>query len=134
MATAKPQPITVRGTIYWCERNKLNKFSNKYQVQLGNLSEKAVEAIEDMGIAPSNKSDEREFFITMKSNNPMRLTDENGVEIPEDVLIANGSEAVAVVGYYDWSVGTGRSPSMIKMKVTNLIEYTDNAVSEEAAL
>ena len=134
MATAKPQPITVRGTIYWCERNKLNKFSNKYQVQLGNLSEKAVEAIEDMGIAPSNKGDEREFFITMKSNNPMRLTDENGVEIPEDGLIANGSEAVAVVGYYDWSVGTGRSPSMIKMKVTNLIEYTDNAVSEEAAL
>ena len=61
-------PITVRGTVYWCERNKLNKYSNKYQVQLGNLSEKAVEAIEEMGIAPSNKGDDRGFFITMKSN------------------------------------------------------------------
>jgi len=39
-----------------------------------------------------------------------------------------------VVGYYDWSVGTGRSPSMIKMKVTNLVEYTDNTIAEEAAL
>jgi len=130
----KPQPLTIKGTLYWVERNKLNKFSNKYQVQLGNLSDKAVEAIEEMGIAPSNKGDDRGFFITMKSNNPMRLTDENGVEIPEDVLIANGSEAIAVVGYYDWSVGTGRSPSMIKMKVTNLIEYADNSVSEAEAL
>ena len=103
-------------------------------MQLGNLSDKAIEAIEEMGIAPSNKGDDRGFFITMKSNNPMRLTDADGVEIPEDVLISNGSEAIAVVGYYDWSVGTGRSPSMIKMKVTNLIEYTDNAVSEAEAL
>ena len=134
MSDNKLPPITVRGTIYWCERNKLNKFSNKYQVQLGNLSEKARHAIEEMGIAPSNKGDERDFFITMKSKNPMRLTDSDGVEIPEDVLIANGSEAVAVVGYYDWSVGTGRSPSMIKMKVTNLVEYTDNSISEEEAL
>jgi glutamine synthetase len=134
MSANKLPPITVRGTVYWCERSKLNKYSNKYQVQLGNLSEKAVEALEEMGIAPSNKGDEREFFITMKSNNPMRLTDADGVEIPEDVLIANGSEAVAVVGYYDWSVGTGRSPSMIKMKITNLIEYADNSVSEAEAL
>ena len=64
MSANKLPPITVRGTVYWCERNKLNKYSNKYQVQLGNLSEKAVEAIEEMGIAPSNKGDEREFFIT----------------------------------------------------------------------
>ena len=85
-------------------------------------------------IRPQVFGDERGFFITMKSNNPMRLTDADGTEIPEDVLIANGSEAVAVVGYYDWSVGTGRSPSMIKMKVTNLIEYSDNAVSEAEAL
>ena len=134
MSANKPSPITVRGTVYWCERNKLNKFSNKYQVQLGNLSDKAVEAIEEMGIVPSNKSDDRGFFITLKSTNPMRLTDTEGAEIPEDVLIANGSEAVAVVGYYDWPIGEGRSPSMIKMKITNLIEYNDSYVSEAEAL
>jgi hypothetical protein len=94
----------------------------------------SADKLQEMGIAPSNKGDEREFFITMKSNNPMRLTDTDGIEIPEDVLIANGSEAIAVVGYYDWSVGTGRSPSMIKMKVTNLIEYTENSMSEAEAL
>ena len=126
MSANKPSPITVSGTVYWCERNKLNKFSEKYQVQLANLSEKAVEAIEEMGIAPSNKGDERGFFITMKSTRPMKLTDEEGSEIPQEVLIGNGSTAVAVVGYYDWKKGVGRSPSMIKMKVTDLVEYTSD--------
>lgn len=134
MSNNKPAPITVRGTIYWCERNKLNKFSNKYQIQLGNLSDKAVVAFEEMGIAPANNGDERGYFITMKSNNPMKVTDSDGQEFPQDVLIGNGSEAVAVVGYYDWSVGTGRSPSMIKLKVTNLVEYSDNTIEEESAL
>ena len=130
----KPQPLTIKGTLYWVERNKLNKFSDKYQIVLGNLSEKAVAALDDMGIAAANKGDEKDYFITMKSKNPMRVTDEQGVEYGADVMIANGSEAVCVVGYYDWSVGTGRSPSMIKCKVTKMIEYVDDTVDEADAL
>ena len=132
MSTPKLPPVTLKGKVFWCERHKLNQYSNKYQVQLGDLSPKAVEALEDMGIAPNNKGDDRGYFITMKSQNPLKITDESGTEIPEDVLIANGSDAVAVVGYYDWKVGTGRSPSMIKMKVTNLIEYTQAPSDAEA--
>ena len=130
----KTQPITLKGTLYWVERNKLNKFSDKYQIVLGNLSEKAVAALDDMGIAAANKGDEKDYFITMKSKNPMRVTDDQGVEYDSDVMIANGSEAVCVVGYYDWSVGTGRSPSMIKCKVTKMIEYVDDTVDEADAL
>jgi hypothetical protein len=130
----KPQPLTIKGTLYWVERNKLNKFSDKYQIVLGNLSEKAVAALDDMGIAAANKGDEKDYFITMKSKNPMRVTDDQGVEYDADVMIANGSEAVCVVGYYDWSVGTGRSPSMIKCKVTKMIEYVDDTIDEADAL
>jgi len=130
----KPQPLTIKGTLYWVERNKLNKFSDKYQIVLGNLSDKAVAALDDMGIAAANKGDEKDYFITMKSKNPMRVTDDQGVEYDADVMIANGSEAVCVVGYYDWSVGTGRSPSMIKCKVTKMIEYVDDAIDEADAL
>jgi len=130
----KPQPLTLKGTLYWVERNKLNKFSDKYQIVLGNLSEKAVAALDDMGIAAANKGDEKDYFITMKSKNPMRVTDDQGVEYDSDVMIANGSEAVCVVWYYDWSVGTGRSPSMIKCKVTKMIEYVDDTVDEADAL
>lgn len=131
--SSKSQPITVKGTLYWVERNKLNKFSNKYQIVLGNLSDKAVEALDSMGISPANKGDEKDYYITMKSKNPMKITDEHGLEYDPDIMIANGSEAVCVIGYYDWSVGSGRSPSMIKCKVTKLIEYTE-ALDEAEAL
>jgi hypothetical protein len=130
--TNKPQPLTLKGTLYWVERNKINKFSNKYQIVLGNLSDKAVEALDAMGIAAANKGDEKEYFITMKSNNPMKVTDAEGTEYPDDLLIANGSKAVCVVGYYDWSVGSGRSPSMIKCKVTDLVEYTEELDEADA--
>lgn len=128
----KPQPLTLKGNLYWVERHKLNKFSNKYQIVLGNLSDKAVSALQDMGIEPANKGDEKDFFITMKSKNPMRVTDSDGQEYEESVLIGNGSKAVCVVGYYDWSVGQGRSPSMIKCKVTELVEYVDELADESA--
>ena len=78
--TDKPQPITLKGTLYWVERNKLNKYSDKYQIVLGNLSDKAVEALDNMGIVAANKGDEKDYFITMKSKNPMRVTDEQRSE------------------------------------------------------
>ena len=132
--TDKPQPLTIKGTLYWVEHNKLNKFSHKYQIVLDNLSDEAVQALDNRGIAAANKGDEKDSFITMKSNNPMRVTDADGNEFDSDVMIANGSEAVCVVGYYDWSVGTGRSPSMIKCKVTKLIEYVKDSANEADAL
>ena len=61
----KPQPLTIKGTLYWVERNKLNKFSDKYQIVIGNLSDKAVAALDDMGIAAPNKGDEKDYLITM---------------------------------------------------------------------
>ena len=128
------KPLTVNGTLYWVERDKHNKFSNKYQIQLGNLSEAAVAAFEERGIVPTQKGDDRDFFITMKSNNPMRISDADGVEIPKETLISNGSKAVCVVGYYDWTVGEGRSPSMVRCKVTELVEYIAEGYDDEAAL
>lgn len=126
------QPITVKTTLYWVERNKKNKFSDKYQVVLGNLSDKAVEAFDALGIAAKNKGDEKGFFLTCKSINPIKITDENGIEFDEDVLIGNGSTAVAVVGYYDWKIGEGRSATLYKIKVTDLVEYSQDIDDDEA--
>jgi len=130
------KPLVIKGTLYWVERDKLNKFSDKYQIQLGNLSDVAVAAFEERGMVPTNKGgdDERGFFVTMKSNNPMRISDEAGDEIDADVLISNGSKAVCVIGHYDWSVGEGRSPSLIRCTVTDLVQYIPETYNEEDAL
>ena len=77
MSANKLPPITVRGTVYWCERNKLNKYSNKYQVQLGNLSEKAVEAIEEALLGPERPTVWCPFLLT-HFRTPFRRVSPNG--------------------------------------------------------
>jgi len=128
------KPILLKATIYWAELNKLNKYSNKYQVQLGNLSEAAVEALREINIEARNKGDERGYFITCKSMQPIAAKLKDGEYIPEDVLIANGSTAVGMVGSYRWKSGEGHSPTLSKLTITDLIEYEVEELDVEEAL
>ena len=49
------KPIVVAATIFWANTNTVNDLSNKYQLNLGMLSDKAVEALTANGIDVKNK-------------------------------------------------------------------------------
>lgn len=117
--------VAVAGTIYWAFLDRVNDMSGKYQVDVGNLSAKAVSALEDMGIRVSNKGDDKGDFITLKSNNPIRVAFAAGVEEADSSMVGNGSKAKVAVGYYDWKFRgkAGRSPSLKKMVITDLVVY-----------
>ena len=116
--------IKISATVYWAFMNKPNDLSGKYQVDLGNLSTKAVQALEDMGIEVKDKGDDRGKFITCKKTKPIMAFDEHGEPI-QGVEVGNGSKAVALMGAYEWSFKNkkGMSPSLIRLVVTDLVEY-----------
>lgn len=131
--------VKIKADVYWAQLNKINEMSNKYQVNLCNLSDAAVEALEAMGISVSIGEDKKADmgrFITCKSNNPIRAYDTDGDEISE--LIGNGSKAKAVVGSYEWKYKNkkGTSPSLKKLVITNLVEYASDggSIDDEEAL
>ena len=131
--------IKIKADVYWAQLNKINEMSNKYQVNLCNLSDAAVEALEAMGVSVSIGEDKKADmgrFITCKSNNPIRAYDTDGDEISE--LIGNGSKAKAVVGSYEWKYKNkkGTSPSLKKLVITNLVEYASDggSIDDEEAL
>jgi ATP phosphoribosyltransferase len=132
------KPVVVNGKTYWACLQHMNELSGKYQVDIGNLSPAAVEALEMMGLSIKNKDDDRGNFITVKSRNAIKAYDTSGEEV--GALVGNGSDVKAVLGSYDWSFQTkkGRSPSLLKMVVTDLVVYnpedTAPAVDMEAAL
>jgi hypothetical protein len=140
----KPKPITINATVYWANLTTKNDYSGKYQVDLGQLSDVAVEALQQRGMDVKNTppADEdkvdRGNYITCKSTRPMKAYNTAGDEISE--LVGNGSEAKAAIGYYDWTSPTGkkgRSPSMLKLVVTELEVYVAPAsldVDMEATL
>jgi len=127
------KPVTIQADVMWANLVEENKLSGKYQVNLANLSSNAVDALEEMGINVRNKAEQGEF-ITCKSSKPIRAYDTDGTEI-KGVLIANNSKAKAVIGHYDWtspSGAKGRSPSLMKLVITDLIQYTPEVDMAEA--
>tara|TARA_R100000951_G_scaffold40648_3_gene34455 strand:- start:405 stop:815 length:411 start_codon:yes stop_codon:yes gene_type:complete len=132
------KPVVINAQAFWANLQTMNELSGKYQVDLGQLSEAAVEGLESQGISVRNKDDERGNFITVKSRNPIKAYDTSGEEV--GALVGNGSSAKAVIGYYDWTFQSkkGRSPSLLKMVITDLAVYNPEgnapSVDLEAAL
>lgn len=128
--------VKIKCDIYWAQLNKKNEMSDAYQVNLCNLSDQAVKALEDMGISVlENKEKKPEMgkYITCKSQKPIRAYDEDGQEIDSDVAIGNGSKAKAMITGYEWSYKNkkGVSPSLAKLVITDLIEYANNDLGED---
>jgi hypothetical protein len=127
------KPVKVKATVMWCFHNKPNDMSNKFQVDLCNLSDNAVKALESIGLEVRKREDkpEKGFYITCKSTVPMKVFDANGSDLT-NVAIGNGSTATAVVGAYSWSWKNkkGTSASLTKLVVDSLVAY-DAPESEE---
>lgn len=128
--------VKMKCDIYWAQLNKQNEMSNAYQVNLCNLSDAAVKALEDMGISVlENKEKKAEMgkYITCKSQKPIKAYDEDGQEIDSDVSIGNGSKAKVMVSAYEWTYKNkkGVSPSLAKLVITDLIEYANSNLGDD---
>ena len=137
------KPVIIKGTVYWAFLSKPNTYNPdkpKYQIDIGDLSDAAVKALESINVTANHK-DDKGFYITCKSNYPITAYDSNGEVIPPDVQVGNGSKAVATVASFPWTFKgrKGYSPSIVKggLKITELVEYVAAPaleVAEEEAL
>jgi len=129
------ESIKIKCELFWAQLDKMNDMSGKYQVNLGKLSDKAVEALEGLGLSVNEKEDMGKFIVC-KSNSPMRAYDTDNDQITEK--IGNGSKAKAIVKPYDWTYKNkkGKSPSLVKLVITDLVEYAsaDSAIEDDEVL
>jgi hypothetical protein len=118
--------IKIKADVFWCQHDKVNEMSNKFQINLCNLSDAAVAAFEGMGISVQVGEDKKADmgkYITCKSSNPIKVFDVDGDTVNEQ--IGNGSKCKALVGSYDWTYKNkkGVSPALRKLVITDLVEY-----------
>lgn len=64
--TEEIKPVKIKGTVYWASLKKVNQMSGNYQVDIGELSEAAVKALEAMGVTALHK-DTQGFYIPAKA-------------------------------------------------------------------
>lgn len=137
----KQELVVIKAEVMWCKHNKPDDNGN-YQIELTNLSPKAVEALESIGVeALSNpEKPEKGMYIRPKSKYPIKVLDSDGDVIT--TAIGNGSKAKAVIGSYAWQFKAkkGVSPSIKKIVITDLVEYNEgddefsSLMEEEEAL
>lgn len=131
------ESVKLKCDIYWCQHNKKNEMSDKFQINLCNLSDAAVEALEKLGIevkvGVDGKADMGRYIV-VKSSNPIKVYDAEGDEITEQ--IGNGSKAKAVVNSYEWKYKNkaGISPSLKKIVVTDLVEFGVGDIDDDEVL
>lgn len=124
--------VTFNAQVMWANLHQRNEMSGKYQVDLCHLSKAAVDKLESMGISVKHK-DEQGFFITCKSDKfPIFAVNPDGSQISETIKVGNGSKAKATITPYSWTFKNkkGKSASLKKLVITDLIEYRQGAVEE----
>ena len=123
------KPIKIEAEVQWAFFTTKNEMSGKYQVDLTNLSNGAVEALQSAGLEPRQREDkpEKGWFITAKSNYAIEPVDKGGEKITD--AVGNGSKAVAIIKPYEWSWKNkkGVSPSLMKITITDLKVYSSDA-------
>lgn len=127
--------LKIKATVNWAFLNRKNEMADAYTVDLCNLSDKAVAALEEMGISVQEnleKRPEHGKYITCKSQRPIKAFDTDNDEIVEDV--GNGSKAICMIGSYAWTYKNkkGVSPSLAKLVITDLVVYAGGGdISED---
>jgi hypothetical protein len=124
--------VKIKADVMWASLTKPNEMSGKYQLDLCNLSDKAVEALTDMGINVKNK-DGKGKFITCTSTRPIMAYDDGG-SLLDGSMLGNGSKAVALVDAWEWQYQKkkGISPGLKKLVITEFKTYSGSDAGELA--
>lgn len=122
--------VVVNATIMYAALTTKNDLSDKYQVDLCELSPTAVRKLEEMGVKVNNNPDkpEKGDFITCRSQRPIFAYDTDGNAL-DGSIVGNGSKAAASIGTYEWNnkFGKGTSPTLGRLVVTELEIYDGDA-------
>jgi hypothetical protein len=119
------EPIKFKADIMWAFLTTHNPQAQRYTVDLCNIGEAAIKALEQSGISvlTNPEKPEKGNYITCKSTLPMVPETTNGSKITDTV--GNGSKAIAMVRPYewDWKGKKGISPTLVKLRITDLVVY-----------
>ena len=128
------KPIKLRAVLKWAYLDRVNDLSNAYQVNLTQLTPAAVKALEGLGLEAKHDEEDGFFVVAKSKNYPIEAQLPDGSRLGEGVSVGNGTEAIAIVGAYDWTFKnkSGRSPAIKKLVITNLVEYNAGGDYDDA--
>tara|TARA_R110001583_G_scaffold45482_3_gene143205 strand:+ start:4479 stop:4895 length:417 start_codon:yes stop_codon:yes gene_type:complete len=126
MMAAQKETAIISGKAFWTKLNRKDEYSDKYQLDVGDLSEKSKEVLTSHGVKLKNKNDDRGEFITARTQYLVPVMDSDKKVIDKDTLIGNGSSVRVKVDFnktHPFVEKYGTSMYLKKVQVTELVEY-----------
>ena len=130
------KPVKIGGELFWSNwmnqfNTKFNEDNKKYECTIGNLSDKAAEALKELGIQVKEKENMGKYIVG-KSLYKFDPVDSDGKPV-EIEKIGNGTKVTALVSSYrhKMSAKFGAAPSIKKLIVTELKVYAPEGSEEE---
>ena len=119
------ETAVIQGKAYWAKLSTPDSMSDKYQIDVCNLSDDTLDNLKKHGVIPKNRDDERGTFITARSkfDVPVINGDKEGMN---GTLIGNGSDVKVKIGFnkdHPMVSQYGTSMYLNKVMVTNLVAY-----------
>jgi len=117
--------LKIQATAFWFSFLEKNEMSDKYQVDVSQLSEEQVDRLEELGISVKNKGDDRGYFVTAKSSKfAPRVEDADGFQMTDPV--GNGSKVTFIIKPYDYNFKgkTGVGVGLSKARVDELVVFS----------
>lgn len=122
----------IEGIAYWthiAEPNTKGAYpSGKYEINVGNLDEKNIKVIKDMGMEKKlqNKGDEQGTYVKLKNKRRPKLINALKEEYPEGTLVGNGSKVKVGINVYE-AGKFGKQLGVNVIQVLELVEYGGDA-------
>ena len=119
------ETAVVQGKAYWAKLNTPDQMSEKYQMDICNLSDIAITSLKKHGVIPKNRDDERGEFITARSKFDVPVVNSDKEDM-NGTLIGNGSDVKVKIGFnkdHPMVSQYGTSMYLNKVMVTNLVAY-----------
>ena len=126
MAATQKETAIISGKAFWTKLNRKDEFSDKYQMDIGNLSEESREVLTSHGVMFKNKDDDRGEFVTAKTRYNVPVMDSDKKLMDATTLIGNGSDVRVKVAFnknHAFSAQHGTSLYLNKVQVIELIPY-----------
>tara|TARA_R100001443_G_scaffold84537_2_gene91158 strand:+ start:611 stop:1027 length:417 start_codon:yes stop_codon:yes gene_type:complete len=134
MMAAQKETAIISGKAFWTKLNRKDEYSDKYQLDVGDLSEKSKEVLTSHGVKLKNKNDDRGEFITARTQYLVSVIDSDKKVIDSDTLIGNGSSVRVKVDFnktHPFVEKYGTSMYLKKVQVTELVEYGGNDFDDD---
>ena len=123
---AQKETAIISGKAFWTKLNRKDEYSDKYQLDVGDLSEKSKEVLTSHGVKLKNKNDDRGEFITARTQYLVPVIDSDKKVIDSDTLIGNGSSVRVKIDFnktHPFVEKYGTYMYLKKVQVTELVEY-----------